>query len=289
MEFLDQFGAALEDYRLASDGDQEAVQDGGDFYVAYHGTHFHLHYQVCQLDSVVMLRLKDRHKQIPNGYRFYLPEVKWSAPGNYPSFDKVVQLLGQVIAANAYLAQKNKWPTDHAGVENWVDTYNATLCARMGWDDYIITDQAGSIPKSTAPHQSLQSLAAAAAMAKELVSGAKSLTEWIDSGEAPVSRDRAEARAAVCVDCPQNEKGDWTRWFTVPASELIKRQVEKAQARALSTVHDERLHLCTACHCPLKLKVHVPIDWITKRLTQATVAKLKAAPRCWIIQEMNNP
>ena len=237
-----------------------------------------------------MLRLKDRQKSIPNGFKMYVAELKWSAPGNFPSFTKVCDALQQVIQANPFLAQKNKWPTDRHSIEDWVDTYNATLCAKMGWDAYVANgDPGGSIPKSQPPMLNLQSLAAAAANAKELVSGAKTLIEWIDSKEGAVERDLAQSRALTCSTCPKNEEGDLTRWFTVSASELIRRQIEKAQERSLSTIHDEKLNLCSACHCPLKLKVHVPIEWITKRLTPAQMAKLKEAPHCWILEETKQP
>lgn len=239
------------------------------------------HYQTA------MLRLKDRNMQIPGGMRFYLPELKWKSPGNYPSFNRIVQELTAVIHANPFLAQKHGWPTDSVGISNWVDLYNATVCAKMGWNDYLMEDTGGTLPKSSAPHQTalLQSLAAAAARAKDLVSGAKTLTEWIDSKDPAVDRDKAEARALTCSTCPRNEGGDLTAWFTVPAAELIKRQIERAQDRNLSTIHDQKLHLCTACHCPLKLKVHVPIEWIVKRLTPEQTEKLKSVPNCWIIAE----
>lgn len=232
-----------------------------------------------------MLRLKDRNRSIPNGYVFYLPEAKWSAPKNFPSFTVVCNALEQVIKANSYLAARHKWPTDRNGIEDWVDMYNATVCARMGWDDYIVSDTGGSAPKASPLHQqqTLQSLRSAAALAKELVAGARSLMEWEDSGEPPVGQDLSTHRAIVCSGCPLNEKGDYTRWFTVPAAELIKRRVEKAQKRGLSTARDELLHVCTACHCPLKLKVHIPLGWIVKRLTPEQKARLD--PKCWIPAE----
>lgn len=235
-----------------------------------------------------MLRLKNRQTQIPNGFRFYLPEVKWSAPPNFPSFARVCDGLQAVIAANPALAEKKKWPTDRAAIEDWVDTYNASICASMGWDEYIAQDVPSSVPKSNPLHQqeTLRSLAAAAARAKELVAGAKTLTEWIDSNEPPVGPELSTHRAIVCAQCPKNEAGDWTKWFTVPAAELIKRQVEKAQARKLETPRDDQLNLCTACHCPLKLKVHVPIAWIAKRLTEEQKTKLSEGRNCWILAEL---
>ena len=245
-------------------------------------------YVNVEVNKNFMPRLKDRQRQVPGGYKFYLPEVKWSAPGNFPSFTVVCDRLQQVINANPYLAQKNHWPTDRKSIEDWVDLYNATVCARMGWDDYIVADGGGgSVPKTTPQHQqqTLQSLRNAAVAAKELIAGAKSLMEWEDSGDPPVPADLSTARAIVCAGCPKNEVGDYTRWFTVPAAELIKRRVEKAQKRGLTTPSDDRLSTCTACHCPLKLKVHVGIKWITKRLTDEQRSKLATGNNCWILSE----
>jgi len=234
-----------------------------------------------------MPRLKDRNSSIPGGLVFYLPEVKWSAPKNFPSFTVVCNGLEAVIRANPALAAKHKWPTDRAGIENWVDAYNATVCAKMGWTKYIGGEGSGggSLPKSQPPTQNLASLASAVARARELVAGAKTLIEWLDEGEKPVDRDLATARAATCAACPKNEKGDWTKWFVLPAAELIRRQVEKAQSLSMSTVHDESLNMCTACMCPLKLKVHVGVGWILKRLTAHQREGLKQGKDCWILRE----
>lgn len=237
-----------------------------------------------------MLRLKDRNKQIPGGLKFYLPEVKWTSPPNYPSFDTIANALLRVIKANPALAKKNAWPTSIAAVENWVDLYNATVCARLGWEDYIMTDTGGTLPKSSAPdHQtlSLSGLAAAAAKAKQLVGGAKTLSEWVESNEPPVPPELSTHRAIICSQCPKNEKGDWTSWFTTPAAELIKRLVEKAQTRKLETPRDDQLQCCTICYCPMKLKVHVGIEWIKKRMNPEEAGKLKAVSNCWIVQEGN--
>jgi hypothetical protein len=230
-----------------------------------------------------MPRLKDRQRQVPNGYSFYLPEVKWKAPGNFPSFTRVCDELQRVVQANPFLAQKNKWPTDRKGIEEWVDLYNATVCARMGWDEYIAAEGSPTLPKSTPQHQqaTLQSLKAAAVAAKELVAGAKTLIAWEESGEPPVAPEVSTARAIICAGCPLNSKGGLETWFTVPASELIRRRVEKAQKRGLTTPRDDALNICTACHCPLKLKVHIGLAWIEKRLTPEQKGRLD--PRCWIL------
>lgn len=233
-----------------------------------------------------MPRLKNRQLSIPGGLSFYLPEIKWRSRPN-SSFDTIARELFRAIQSNPAQAAKNQWPTDIRGVEEWVDLYNATVCAKMGWVKYIQEEGMGSVPKATAPHQqaTLASLRNAAVLAKELVAGAKTLMEWDESGEPPVTPEKALARAQVCCQCPLNDPSSLTSWFTVPAAELIQRRVERFQARKLTTPRDEYLHLCTACHCPLKLKVHIPIDWITKRLSNEQKERLKAGRNCWIIAE----
>jgi|ERR1035437_4861046 hypothetical protein len=229
-----------------------------------------------------MLRLKDRQRQIPGGYRFYLPELKWSAPGNFPSFTVVCSALNQVIRANPYLAQKHHWPVDEHGIESWVDLYNATVCSRMGWADYVLEDVGGTLPKSSPPPHNLESLRAAVVASKKLVAGAKTLIDWLDSGAPPVDRDEATRRASICVRCPHNNQDSFGKWFTVPISEVIKRQVQKLAERSLSTVHDEKLNLCDICMCPLKLKVWTPQEWIVDHLSPEVLSQLSNVPECWV-------
>jgi hypothetical protein len=231
-----------------------------------------------------MPRLKNRQLQIPGGLVFYLPVVKWKAPKG-ASFNVICDGLERVIRGNPKLAEKHKWPTDRQSIEDWVDHFNAVACLRMGWDAYIVTGTNPTVPKSSPRHlqETLQSLSAAAVAAKELVAGARTLMEWIDSKEPAVPAEESLRRATICSQCPQNQAGDWTKWFTVPAAEIIKRQVEKLHSRQLSTPRDDDLHLCVACHCPLKVKVHTPIAWIKKRLSPGQLGRLRQGRNCWIL------
>lgn len=223
---------------------------------------------------------------MPGGLRFYIPALKWKSPRN-ASFNQIVDALQRVLSANPGVAQKLGWSLEWNALADRVDEFNARICAAQGWDNFILADESATIPKSEPPQQAkaFQSLRAAAAEAKELLAGAKSLIEWVASGEQPVHPGLAEHRAIVCSLCPLNEPGDFTKWFTVPAAALIQRQVEEAQTRKLTTPRDEQLNLCTACHCPLKLKVHVPIAYIVKRLTVEQMEKLKGGRQCWILSE----
>lgn len=235
-----------------------------------------------------MPRLLNRQLQIPYGMTFYLPALKWTPkPAKGASFNQICDQLEAVIKANPAMAAQNKWPKTKPEIENWVDFYNATLCEKMGWEGYTLGEEAAglSLPKVLSPSQreSLKNLTAAAERAKELIAGARSLIEWDDSGEEAVPAETSASRAEVCAKCPLNSSEDLTKWFTVPAAELIKRRIERAQSRRLTTPKDDLLHLCTACHCPLKLKVHVPIAWVRKRLTDEQKARLDTS--CWILHE----
>lgn len=232
-----------------------------------------------------MARLQSRSMQIPNGMTFYVPELNWR-PRQYSSFEGIVDALYQLILANPPL--QGKYPINRTEVADMVDEYNANICAQMGWSQYIAQPQPGQpVPKESPQRQQilLQSLQNAAAKARELVAGAKSLREWVDSGEPAVPAEQSAHRAAVCADCPKNDQGDFTKWFTVPAAELVRRQMETLHERNLSTPSDDKIQMCLACDCPLKLKVHTPIAYITKALSAAARERLKGGKNCWILAE----
>jgi hypothetical protein len=232
-----------------------------------------------------MARLNNRNMQIPNGLTFYVPELNWR-PRQFSSFDGIVDALYHLILANPPL--QAKYPTDKTAVADMVDEYNAAICAQNGWSEYIGRPQQDApIPKGSPQRQQalLQNLRSAAAKAKELVAGAKALGEWVDSGEPAVPSEQSASRAAICADCPQNEMGDFTKWFTVPAAELIRKRLEVLHSRQLSTPDDERINICSACSCPSRLKVHTPIAYIVKSLSAEQRERLKQGKNCWILSE----
>lgn len=231
-------------------------------------------------------RLHSRQRFIPGGFRFRIPALKWEAPRN-ASFNSVVDRAIDALNANPMVAQQLGWSLEWNAMADRVDEFNAKICAAHGWDEYINADDVPSIPKMNPRDQqtALQNLRSAAARVKEMVAGAKTLLEWRASGELPVSPELAEKRAAVCAECPLNSDKDWTSWFTVPAAELIRKQVEEAHDLGLKTSLDEKLHCCTACHCPLQVKVWPAIEWITKRLTPDQMTRLRSGKNCWILSE----
>lgn len=223
-----------------------------------------------------MHRLKQRAMQIPNGLGFYLPELKWS-PAPYSSFDSIVNQVIQKVQSNPAIADRHHWPKDRVGVENWVDRYNAQICANMGWTQYIIDDAPASLsPKSLPPLHRSSRFA-------RLVAGARTLADWLGSGGNPVAVELAENRAGICVTCPENKPGDLSDFFTQAASDVIQTQLEKRKELQLSTKYDSSINVCNACGCPLKLKVHVPLEHILSKMGEGTREALDK--RCWILKE----
>jgi hypothetical protein len=233
-------------------------------------------------------RLKSRQLQIPNGFKFIQPETGWVAP-RFASFNSIAKNLAAHRKSRPDLIAKHSWRTDMEGVEFDLEQFNIRLCLRHGWTDYLegMEGGGGPLPKSRPPTQSeVEQVSAAAGRAKKIWSGVKTLNDWIDSGDAPVPAKQAGDRAAVCVQCTMNTAGDFTSWFTKPAAGAIKSQIEKLQARKLSTPHDEKLNVCDVCLCPLKLKVHTPLSFIQANMSEAVLSELQKVEKCWIVKEM---
>ncbi len=96
-------------------------------------------------------------------------------------------------------------------------------------------------------------------------------------------RAQAEARAAVCAGCPKNDPGDWLAYFTVPAARAIRGALNAFREQQLVTALDDRLHLCSACDCPLRLKVWARLSHILAHIPPESKAALH--PGCWILAE----
>jgi hypothetical protein len=233
--------------------------------------------------------LKSRDRQIPNGLKFLQPETNWQ-PARFASFNVIVNSLINHRKSNPHLIAQKKWSIDPEDVAREVDMFNANLCARHGWTDYIHDGSSmmeAAAPKSQALLQQEKNvISAAAGKAKKIWSGIRTLNDWIDSGTPPAPQELAERRAATCVACPKNGKGDFTSWFTRPASDAIKEQIEKLAAMRLKTKQDAALNVCEVCLCPLKLKAFTPIKYIKDNLSVEVLNDLKNVPNCWIPKEV---
>lgn len=177
--------------------------------------------------------------------------------------------------------------TDLDTIRNELDHANALRCLSInGAASYIVSDEGSPpLPKAVAPNPSLVGRVAGAVIS---AAGAPELGAWLGKDGVPVSPALSQQRAAICAGagsapCPKNGKGALTRYFTVPASEFIRKQLGMKHDLELSTSHDENLGVCEACGCPLKLKVHTPIADIREHMSPEEKTKLD--PRCWILHE----
>lgn len=224
-----------------------------------------------------MARLKSRQKFIPGGFQFVQPETQWRLPVNQ-SFDVGVMCIVNHRIANPHLARVHGWATDPDAVAEELDLYNTRICEVNGWTDYIQGGEPTALPKVTLPRPTRHPLANVAA-------GGETLVEWIKSGAEAVPSSLSDARAMVCRDCPKNGKGGLERFFTQPVAEAIRAAVSSRSGMKLSTPYDDLLNVCTACSCPLKLKVHLPLSQIISKMDPSVMTQLDRG--CWILSESN--
>lgn len=235
------------------------------------------------------LRLKSRQNPIPHGNQFYDPVLKWRARANM-SFQGIVDGLQIARLANPGLTKSKGLATDKNQIAAEVDLYLATICKANGWVDYYLEGDGGSpVPfpqgrnprlatsrQPIPPNPLVQKLA-------NVVGGSSTLVDWITSGAEAVPQEQAEARAAVCVKCPLNGKGGWERWFTQPVSNALNATFLRKNGMKLQTTHDADLGVCTACDCPMGLKVWMKLESFYGHMTDDAKARLDAA--CWIRSE----
>jgi hypothetical protein len=223
--------------------------------------------------------LKSREQFPPNGFQFVQPETGWQAPPG--SFQVVTKAILAHRLANPALAEKHKWNMDLDSIGNELDLFNTRRCVSHGWWNFITEDPGGPIPKAGASPG--QPRSAAAGGVKQIVAGIQTLLDWLGDGGSPVGVEVAVKRAGICVECPLNGKSNWMSYFTKPASEEIRRQLEIKHHLSLTTPQDGSLNVCESCLCPLKLKVWAPLEHILKYTTDETFSKLH--PKCWILSE----
>jgi hypothetical protein len=219
-----------------------------------------------------MVQLRSRDKFPPGGFRYYQPQTNWAPPAWLSFHDTVVAIMNH-RNKNPHQAQQFGWSSDYNKIADELDLFNALIALESGWLDFVMGEGVPEPPKPLPPRQP-QPLSGRA-----VVAGAKSLAEWTIDGEI-VPSEVAEARAAICVQCPVNRPGTLSDWFTEKAANLIQRQFEIRASRELKTRSDEHLGLCDACGCPLKLKVFAPLRVIQKYLSPDVQAKLWE--KCWI-------
>lgn len=89
------------------------------------------------------MRLRDRARPIPGGFRFFQAETNWSIIP-WSSFEScVVQIIAHRVG-NAWLISRNGWSVDPAQVAAELDAFNTKVCQEMNWTDYIVQGDPGN-------------------------------------------------------------------------------------------------------------------------------------------------
>lgn len=216
------------------------------------------------------------------GWQFYQPQTQWRAPNPISNtFDQQVTNIIKHRLANTAIRIKYKLSTDPDEVANELEAFTR---ARLGLPQTAATSTA---PKTLPRRDYAAPAAGAVAAIKKVAAGGALLLEWEVSGQPPVAPELAAKRAFVCAKgnagqrCPKNSQGDFTSWFTKPISEILRQKMARVNSMNLTTPHDAELGVCSACECPLRLKVQTPLDLILKHLKPEARADLW--PGCWIL------
>lgn len=118
---------------------------------------------------------------------------------------------------------------------------------------------------------------------KEMTRGASVLADWVGNGQ-PVYPTKAIDRAKVCEVCQLNRSAKgWKDTVTAEAAKLVRAIFKLKENAVLRVPNEEKLGVCAACNCPLKLKVWVPLDFIWDNTPESDLAKFDS--KCWILKE----
>lgn len=233
---------------------------------------------------VMALRLKSRDRQVPNGGPFYCAATGYMAP-RFASFWKIVDGVMAARLGNPGKTRQLNLPTDREGVAEEVDLQWATYCHAHKYFDYIDGTPEQRGPVASRPFQQApQTRPNLGARSRNVVAGAEAIVDWIASGAEAVGSDLAHQRAATCASCPLNERiHSWSDIFTHAVSAGIRSALNWRDQWNLKTPDDEKLGVCSACSCPLKLKIWMPLDRILSKIPPESKDALH--PACWILSE----
>lgn len=225
-----------------------------------------------------MVRLKSRTNCPVNGFWFRQPETGFNQ--QTWDFNSLVQQVQAMRKANP----RFNLSTDVNAIAEEVDQQNALRMLSIPRADSYIVSDAGPAPNFPFPAQA--PLRPAAGALNRLNQSKAVLVEWLGTGGVPVGRDLAEKRAVTCQACAKNVRGDWTRWFTVPAAQAIRKTLEARTDLNLALPNDDALGVCEVCLCSNKLKPWVPLAVVKDKTTPEIMAELP--PNCWVVGELSS-
>ena len=228
--------------------------------------------------------LKNKMLAPPGGWRFYQPQFEGSPTKGWVSSMDLDGLVNRVIELRRK-NQQHKWTAPQLTPDAVSAEVQTQICAYLKPASRAHYCQSGvsSFPVPLLPSLPVSHGEGLVAGVKRAAIGIKVLLDWLGDSASTVPTEAATARAAVCVECPQNKGGPFENILHRSAAELVRKQLEVRTQMKLSTPHDASLNVCAACKCPLKLKVYAPLKHILEGLLPEYREKLD--PNCWITKE----
>lgn len=186
------------------------------------------------------------------------------------TFDQTVQQIITHRRNNPAIVAGHNLSVDPVAVGNELEAFTRQ---RLG----IPLEPTG--PKQPPVRTLPESVRASVAAVGRLAEGLALLLDWLPTHKT-VSPEFATRRASICATCPKNSTRPFAKSFTKPVSEKIRKMIEAKDDLNLATPYDAELEVCEVCLCPMKLKVHVPLDEILAKTKPGTLAEFP--PHCWI-------
>lgn len=229
------------------------------------------------MEKIKIMALKSLNDLPPWGFFCFCPETNFETP-KHIGLEDAARALQQHRVANPRFG----WATDIDSCRQHIIEYTeARLRSMPGGEQWLTAGapQGPPVDFTSRRRSAPRVVEGKPGMIQQAVAGIGLVADFLGPRLAPVEHELAEARAAVCVTCPNNQPSAMAEL----AGEGLKLLMEARSQMKLHTSHDEKLHACTACRCNLRLKPHVELDYVLQRLTPDQRARL--VPNCWILVE----
>jgi hypothetical protein len=247
-----------------------------------------------------MLKPEYRKKFPPGGYRFFQPQTGWPPDPTTEFSGMTLEQTEDKVIEHRKDNPRFKLPIDRKTVEEDVCMYTAATLPKPSHPfdpEFCLTDRASKKEAGLPPSRSLPAAGPRAAAqpvaggagsaigiwARNTIAGIGTYLKWFGS-RVTVPHSVSGVRAMTCLVCPKHSThpGALDRMNQIIGSELM-RVMNILTLRKLATSVDDRLGVCLACDCPVKVKVHCDLKHILENITPEAKAALD--PACWILSE----
>jgi len=223
--------------------------------------------------------LKSRLNFPAGGFLFYEPRTGWTSTPHIGFDDTVKEIIRHRNANKG----RFDWNTDRASVEHELEAYTEARLRSMTGGEQWLTDAPSTDPPVFIPRPRNRPGASAAGepgTVRKVVAGVGAVLAWLGSGLKPVDHQTANARASICITCPQNKRLEGIEKAIGTAGDILHSIMEAKNQMKLSTPDDDKLHQCAACLCVLQTKVFAPAEHVRKGITPEIEKELTSF--CWI-------